>query len=28
VEGWIPVWYILYIVRTFVNAIMYPHPAK
>jgi hypothetical protein len=26
VRGWIEVWYIWYIVRTFVNATMYPHP--
>jgi hypothetical protein len=26
--GWIQVWYIWYIVRTFVNAIMYPNPAQ
>jgi hypothetical protein len=25
---WIQVWYIWYIVRTFVNATMYPHPAQ
>jgi hypothetical protein len=25
---WIQVWYISYIVRTFVNATMYPHPAQ
>jgi hypothetical protein len=24
----IQVWYIWYIVRTFVNATMYPHPAQ
>jgi hypothetical protein len=24
--GWIQVWYIWYIVATFVNVIMYPHP--
>jgi hypothetical protein len=27
-KGWIQVWYIWYIVRTFVNATMYPHPAQ
>jgi hypothetical protein len=27
VEEWIQVWYIWYIVRTFVNATMYPHPS-
>jgi hypothetical protein len=27
-EGWIQVWYIWYIVRTFINATMYPHPAQ
>jgi hypothetical protein len=26
-RGWIQVWYIWYIVRTFVNATMYPHLA-
>jgi hypothetical protein len=25
---WIQGWYIWYIVRTFVNATMYPHPAQ
>jgi hypothetical protein len=25
---WIQVWYIWYIVRTFVDATMYPHPAQ
>jgi hypothetical protein len=25
---WIQVWYIWYIVGTFVNATMYPHPAQ
>jgi hypothetical protein len=25
---WIKVWYIWYIVRTFVNATMYPHLAQ
>jgi hypothetical protein len=27
-RGWIEVWYISYIVRTFVNTPMYPHPAQ
>jgi hypothetical protein len=26
--GWIQVWHNWYIVRTFVNATMYPHPAQ
>jgi hypothetical protein len=26
-KGWIQVWYICCIVRTFVNATMFPHPA-
>jgi hypothetical protein len=26
--GWIQVWYIWYIVRTFVNTTMYLHPAQ
>jgi hypothetical protein len=26
--GWIQVWYIRYIVRTFINATMYPHTLK
>jgi hypothetical protein len=27
-KGWIQVWYIWYIVRTFVNATMYYHPTQ
>jgi hypothetical protein len=27
-RGWIQVWYIWYIVSTFVNTPMYPHPAQ
>jgi hypothetical protein len=27
-RGWIQVWYIWYIVRTFVNTAMYPYPAQ
>jgi hypothetical protein len=27
-RGWIQVWYSWYIVRTFVNATMYPHSAQ
>jgi hypothetical protein len=27
-KGWIQEWYIWYIVRTFVNAIVYPQPAQ
>jgi hypothetical protein len=27
-EGWIQLWYIWYVVRTFVNATMYPHQAQ
>jgi hypothetical protein len=27
-KGWIEVWHIWYIVRTFVNATVYPHPAQ
>jgi hypothetical protein len=27
-RGWNQVWYIWYIIRTFVNATMYPHPAQ
>jgi hypothetical protein len=27
-KGWIQVWYIWHIVRTFLNAIMYPHPMQ
>jgi hypothetical protein len=27
-EGWIQVWYIWRIVRTFVNVTVYPHPAQ
>jgi hypothetical protein len=26
--GWVQILYIWYIVRTFVNATMYPHPAQ
>jgi hypothetical protein len=27
-RGWIQVWYIWYIIRTFVDPTMYPHPAQ
>jgi hypothetical protein len=27
-RGWIQLWYIWYIVRTFINATMYPHPTQ
>jgi hypothetical protein len=27
-RGWIQIWYVWYIVRTFVNAIMYSSPAQ
>jgi hypothetical protein len=27
-KGWIQVWYIWYIVRTFANATVYPDPAQ
>jgi hypothetical protein len=27
-KRWIQLWYIQYIVRTFVNATIYPHPAQ
>jgi hypothetical protein len=27
-KRWIQVWYTWYIVRTFANATMYPHPAQ
>jgi hypothetical protein len=27
-RGWIQVWYIWYIVRTFINATKYPHQAQ
>jgi hypothetical protein len=27
-RGWIQVWHIWYMVRTFVNATRYPHPAQ
>jgi hypothetical protein len=27
-KAWIQVWYIWYIVRTFVNVSMYSHPAQ
>jgi hypothetical protein len=28
IKGEIPVWYIWYILRTFVNATVYPQPGK